>query len=91
RNQIVVRPLRRWKSPRSGATYPMGWTVSVPSLRLTLRLDPLLEDQELMTPGSTRVTYWEGAVEVNGSFGNVSVSGDGYVEMTGYDRPFRQP
>ena len=91
RNQIVVRPLRRWKSPRSGATYPMGWSVSVPSLRLTLRLDPLLEDQELITQSSTRVTYWEGAVDVNGSFGNVSVSGDGYVEMTGYDRPFRQP
>ena len=91
RDEIVVRPLRRWKSRKSGATYPMGWTVAVPKLGIRLRLDPVLEDQELLTHSSTRVTYWEGAVDVNGSFGNVSVDGDGYVEMTGYDRAFRQP
>ncbi len=91
RDQIIVRSLRRWKSPRSGATYPMGWSISVPSLRISLRLDPVLDDQELMTRNSTRVTYWEGAVDVNGSFDNTSVGGQGYVEMTGYDRAFRQP
>lgn len=91
RNQISVHPLGRWKSPKSGAAYPMRWTVSVPSLRINLRLDPLLENQELVTRGSTRVTYWEGAVDVTGSFENVSVAGQGYVEMTGYDHPYRQP
>jgi predicted secreted hydrolase len=91
RDQMNVRPLRRWKSPNSGATYPMGWSVSIPSLRITLRLDPLLENQELMTRSSTRVTYWEGAVDVTGSFDNVSVTGDGYVEMTGYDRRIIAP
>ena len=90
-DQFVVKPLGRWKSTRSGATYPMGWSVSVPSLRISLRLDPLLRDQELITRSSTRVTYWEGAVGITGSFDDVSVSGDGYVEMTGYDRAFRQP
>jgi predicted secreted hydrolase len=69
----------------------MGWIIFVPSLRITLRLDPLLENQELMTRSSTRVTYWEGAVDVTGSFDNVAVNGDGYVEMTGYDRAFQQP
>ena len=91
RDQIVVRPLGRWKSPNNGATYPMRWSVSVPSLRIKLRLDPLLENQELVTKGSTRVTYWEGAVDVTGSFENVSVAGQGYVEMTGYDQSYRQP
>jgi predicted secreted hydrolase len=91
RDQFSVKPLGRWHSARSGATYPMGWMVSVPSLKISVRLDPLLEAQELITRSSTRVTYWEGAVDVSGSFGNVSVSGDGYVEMTGYDRAFRQP
>ena len=90
-DQIVVRPLGRWKSSKSGATYPMRWSVSIPSLGIALRLDPLLENQELLTPSSTRVTYWEGAVDVTGSFENVSVAGQGYVEMTGYDHPFRQP
>jgi predicted secreted hydrolase len=90
-DQIVVRPLAHWKSANSGATYPMRWTVSVPSLRVMLRLDPLLENQELITRNSTRVTYWEGAVDVTGSFENVSVNGEGYVEMTGYDRAFQKP
>ncbi|HSP15811.1 MAG TPA: lipocalin-like domain-containing protein [Thermoanaerobaculia bacterium] len=90
-DQFVVKPLDRWKSRQSGATYPMGWSVSVPSLAIALRLDPVLENQELITRSSTRVTYWEGAVGVTGSFQNVSVNGEGYVEMTGYDRAFRQP
>jgi predicted secreted hydrolase len=90
-DQFAVKPRGRWKSAKSGATYPMGWSVTVPSLGIALRLDPLLENQELITHSSTRVTYWEGAVEVTGSFQNVSVGGNGYVEMTGYDRAFRQP
>ena len=49
----------------------------------------LSDEQELMTAGSTRVTYWEGAVDVTGSFRDTPVRGVGYVEMTGYDRAFR--
>lgn len=91
RDQLVVTGLRQWRSPRTGAVYPIGWTVKVPSLNLSLRLEPLLDDQELVTRSSTQLTYWEGAVDVTGSFGAVAVSGEGYVEMTGYDRAFRQP
>ena len=91
REQIRVTVTDRWKSRRSGATYPMGWRVEVPSLGVALRLTPLLRDQELVTRGSTQVTYWEGAVDVSGSFGGSMVRGDGYVEMTGYDKAFRAP
>jgi predicted secreted hydrolase len=90
-DQLAVRAKGKWRSGKSGATYPMGWRVEVPSLRVALDLTPLLEDQELITTGSTRVTYWEGAADVSGSFGGNAVSGDGYVEMTGYDRAFRSP
>lgn len=91
RQQMEVRPLGRWRSPRSGATYPMGWRIDIPSLDLSLTLRPLLEDQELVTRASTQITYWEGAVDASGTLGNVVVRGQGYVEMTGYDRPFRAP
>lgn len=84
-DQFVIRTARQWKSPRSGAVYPLGWDVSIPSLRIRLRIDPVLDAQELLTRSSTRVTYWEGACNVQGSFENVSVSGRSYVEMTGYD------
>jgi predicted secreted hydrolase len=86
-----IMPVARWRSPRTGATYPMGWRVAVPTLKIELTIKPLLEAQELVTSKSTQVTYWEGAVDAEGSFGDISVRGSGYVEMTGYDRPFRQP
>jgi predicted secreted hydrolase len=88
RDQMKIRPQGRWTSPRSRATYPMGWTIEVPAFEIALKLTPVLPDQELITTRSTQVTYWEGAVDVTGSFGDIGVSGRGYVEMTGYDRPF---
>ena len=91
RDQMRIEPLGRWHSARSGATYPMGWRVSVPTFGITVELQPLMRNQELITRASTNVTYWEGAVDVSGSFGNNSVSGVGYVELTGYDRAFRAP
>ena len=91
REQMRITATDRWKSPKSGATYPMGWRVEVPSLEVALTLEPLLRDQELVTRGSTRITYWEGAVDVTGSFSGVGVRGVGYVEMTGYDKAFRTP
>ena len=91
REQMRVTVLKHWKSKRSGATYPMGWRVELPTLNVSLVLTPLLEAQELITNGSTHVTYWEGAVDVAGSFDGVAVRGEGYVELTGYDRAFRAP
>ncbi|PYQ30420.1 MAG: carotenoid 1,2-hydratase [Acidobacteria bacterium] len=91
REQMRITPASRWKSPKSGATYPMGWQIALPSFDVALTLTPLLEDQELVTHGSTRVTYWEGAVDVSGRFGGTPVRGGGYVEMTGYDKAFRAP
>jgi predicted secreted hydrolase len=85
-DQMRILPLSRWKSAASGATYPMGWRIQIPAFGVDLKLDPLMRNQELLTRSSTQVTYWEGAVDVIGSFGNVAVSGVGYVEMTGYDR-----
>jgi predicted secreted hydrolase len=90
REQLRVEPMARWRSPKSGATYPMGWRIAVPQFRIALTLTPRMQDQELVTRQSTQVTYWEGAVSASGSFANVAVSGEGYVEMTGYDRAFRQ-
>lgn len=91
RDQFAVSSSGSWRSPKSRATYPMGWRIRVPAFAIDLTLAPLLDDQELVTSGSTRVTYWEGAVDVTGSSGNIAVRGEGYVELTGYDRAFRAP
>jgi predicted secreted hydrolase len=91
RKEFSVKSSRRWRSKKSGATYPLGWRITVPGLGIDLTLKEALPDQELVTTGSTRVTYWEGAVTINGRFGSGAVSGVGYVEMTGYAEAFRAP
>jgi predicted secreted hydrolase len=91
RDQLRIEALGKWKSPKTRATYPMGWRISVAALGISATLTPLLRDQELVTHSSTGVTYWEGVVDVSGTFRNTAIAGDGYVEMTGYDRAFRAP
>jgi predicted secreted hydrolase len=91
REQMRITSQRKWTSKKSGATYPMGWRIEIPGMNVALTLAPLMDAQELVTRGSTHVTYWEGAVDVTGSFAGVGVRGEGYVEMTGYDRAFRAP
>ena len=81
---IQLTPLDTWTSPTSKATYPSRWQVSIPSLGLALNLTPLLADQELRTTRSTQVTYWEGAVAVEGTERGQPIKGQGYVELTGY-------
>ena len=88
--QFRVTTSRRWHSRKSGATYPLGWRVVIPGYGVDLTLSEVMPEQELVTRGSTQVTYWEGAVNVSGRFGSTAASGVGYVEMTGYDRPFRE-
>ena len=79
-----IEVLERWKSPMSGATYPMKWKVTIPSESVELDVLPAFPEQELITNRSTRVTYWEGAVQIRGTVRGKSVAGNGYVEMTGY-------
>jgi len=85
-----VKVLDQWTSRTSGARYPSGWRIEIPSRRVTIELTPLLKDQELRTAKSTQVTYWEGAVAVRGQAGDAAVGGQGYVELTGYAERFRQ-
>jgi len=86
RGDYRIEATGRWTSPETKATYPMGWKITVPSVDLDLDIRPVLKNQELVTSASTRVTYWEGAVDVDGRQGSSAVTGVGYVEMTGYDR-----
>jgi predicted secreted hydrolase len=81
---FALRPGRAWTSPASGASYPVGWTLSVPGQGLALEVRAAVDAQELRTERSTGVTYWEGAVEVRGTRDGRPARGRGYLEMTGY-------
>ncbi len=80
RDDVQLTVEDEWRSPRSGATYPARWRLVVPSAQIDLTLTPYLSDQEL----PLTVTYWEGAVRIEGQSGGQPVSGNAYVELTGY-------
>jgi predicted secreted hydrolase len=54
-------------------------------VRASLILLPELSDQELVVYQSTGNSYWEGAVNIQGQSAGQIVTGEGYVELTGYD------
>ncbi len=83
-SDLTVSVLDHWKSPRSKGEYPSRWRIQIPSMKIELTVTPLIADQELITEGSTGVTYWEGAVTGQGASGGREVSCEGYVELTGY-------
>jgi predicted secreted hydrolase len=82
--EVQMEVLGTWKSPGSGGAYPNRWRIRIPSAGIDLLLAPLVTAQELITAGSTGVTYWEGAVDGKGSSSGKPVICEGYVEMTGY-------
>ena len=82
--QIVLEAGRRWTSDASGAVYPVAWRLAVADRQADLRIEAVVDAQELDTAASTGVTYWEGAVTVSGQIDGRTVAGRGYLEMTGY-------
>jgi predicted secreted hydrolase len=78
--EVAFTPLRRWKSPRTQAEYPVEWTVTTPAGRW--RVAALLDDQELDSRGSTGSVYWEGVSALRDDGGRAV--GWGYLELTGY-------
>ena len=82
-----LRPGRTWRSHETGAEYPVEWRVEVPSIGLTLEVEPLLDSQEIVSEFNLTPVYWEGAVTYRGMRDGSRVGGKGYLEMTGYDKP----
>jgi predicted secreted hydrolase len=83
--QIVWSPQRRWRSPRTGVTWPVEWKIALGERTITLR--PLLDDQENDARASTGTLYWEGAVRAFDERGRAI--GRGYLELTGYGERLR--
>jgi thiol-disulfide isomerase/thioredoxin len=65
---VTLAPRRRWRSPHTGALYPVEQTLSVrlPEGTRRFRLLPLFDDQELDGRASGLPVYWEDAVRTAG-------------------------
>jgi len=77
--QISIKPRSFWKSP-TGVEYPSSWTLNIPEKNIKLQIKPLMNNQEL----NHSVRYWEGAVRITGKVNSNPVTGQGYVELSGY-------
>ena len=80
--EVRMTPLRRWRSPRTGAEYPVAFDVAAGPLEF--RLEPLMDDQENDTRATTGAVYWEGAMRASREGRDI---GRGFLELTGYLRP----
>ncbi|MDB5717380.1 MAG: carotenoid 1,2-hydratase [Sphingomonas bacterium] len=80
---VVMTPIRRWRSPHTGASYPVEQMLAVrtPGGWRRFRIVPLMDDQELDSRAGGGPVYWEGAVRTAG--------GRGYLELTGYASALR--
>jgi predicted secreted hydrolase len=82
RGDFTLEPREYWTSPKTKARYPIKWRITIPRLGVSMECAAALPGQELVAEHRGGTSYWEGAVTYAGS-----VSGVGYLEMTGYDKP----
>jgi predicted secreted hydrolase len=82
--EIRLMATGSWTSPAHGAVYPMGWELEINSLPLSLTLTPVQQDAEFADSRYSPVSYWEGAVSVEGDKNGEGVNGKGFVELVGY-------
>ncbi|MBA2636188.1 MAG: carotenoid 1,2-hydratase [Sphingomonas sp.] len=77
-DEVRFVPRRRWRSPATGALYPVEaeFVVKLPEGERRFPLEPLFDAQELDGRAAGMPAYWEGAVSTTG--------GLGYLELTGY-------
>jgi predicted secreted hydrolase len=81
---IQITGSNPWTSNQTHAIYPQTWNLQVRGLP-HMTIHSLMPGQELITGDSTKVSYFEGAAEVQDS--TEKPIGEGYLEMTGYAQP----
>ncbi|MEI6235008.1 MAG: lipocalin-like domain-containing protein [Planctomycetota bacterium] len=77
----MLTPGRIWKSPHTGAEYPVEWSLKINDY--DLKLKPAMDDQEFHSEQATKINYYEGAIRVEGTCSGKPVKGSGYLEITG--------
>ena len=81
-SDLILTPLgEKWKSKKTGANYPLSWKIQVPSKKIDVVVNPIINSQEMVF-GS--MNYWEGPIKVKGKVNNKKVKGKGFMELVGY-------
>lgn len=80
RGDIELLPTGYWRSLRTGAHYPVRWTLRAPPYGIELALLPHWNNQE----ASGWAPYWAGPVRLRGASPTTAAAGDGFMQLTGY-------
>lgn len=65
-----------WRSPSSGVTYPMAWTISLPVKGIEARLEPVIRHSQFNARATTGTVFWKGAVKLpDGGVGFMALGG----------------
>ncbi len=88
--QVRFVAQRQWQSPRTATRYPVAQELHLQQGEKTIiwQIEPLQNDQEFDARSSIGILYWEGAVRVWAK-GQPEQTGQGYLELTGYDKPVK--
>lgn len=82
-SDFEFKPGRSWRSTITFQEYPVSFTLTSPSLGLSLELEAAFEDQEFITVIS-QPAFWEGRCHVKGTLQGREVTGLGYIERSGF-------
>lgn len=79
---ISLEPTGYWTAPGHETTYPVAWRLRAdsPEVPWALTVTPAIDDQVM----DMAFRYYEGLVNVDGTWNGAPVSGWGYMELTGY-------
>lgn len=84
-DDFIAKPIDWWRD-EEGVAWPIYWQLDIPKHQLTLRVEPIFEDQRWRKS----VAYWEGGINV---YEASTLVGRGYLELSGYagsQRPGRR-
>ncbi len=79
---IQFTPYNTWKSPTTGARYPLRWRLTFPDKRLALDISAAVASQEMPVLASGGA-IWEGTCRVSAP----GMTGTAYMELVGYNSP----
>lgn len=85
-DKFSLVPLPSGESLIHGIRYPLKWQLEITPLRLKLTLSPWMKAQAWLGDRKGGIPYWEGAIQAHGQRGEKPVSGEGYLELTGYGK-----
>lgn len=76
---------KEWQSLNTKAKYPLEWEIEIAELEIKLTVEALIDDQEMVFG---EINYWEGPLAVRGKVNGKKVSGQGFMELVGYESDY---